>query len=372
MNNLAKWVGPCVLALLLAAPAAAEDTVVRSFPFQPGDLLEIEIEGGDIDYEVGGSGELTINVVAHQGELADYLDLDFEPGPNGLRVEGEKVGDGSGFWSRLFGQGDVPVTFMIEGPAEVDLELTTAGGHITLDDVAGEITLLTSGGDIEFGDIQGQLKAATSGGDIEGGFISDQGSAATSGGDIDIAATGGDLKVATSGGDIEIEEVRGDLEANTSGGDIRAGEIDGNVSARTSGGSIRIGTAGGTLNLATSGGDIRVAEGGGEARIATSGGDVFLDSAGAYVKAATSGGDLEIKLESAEGAELETSGGTLIVHLPEGAGFDLNADARGGRFRSDVPIEGTVDRNRAEGTIGGGGKMLRLRNRDGDIHIQGR
>ena len=115
MNHLTSSVGPCALALLLATPAVAEDIVVRSFPFQPGDLLEIETEGGDIAYEVGGSGELTINVVAHQGEVSDYLDLDFMPGPNGLRIDGEKVGGGA-FWSRLSSDLSLGVViFQIDG-----------------------------------------------------------------------------------------------------------------------------------------------------------------------------------------------------------------------------------------------------------------
>lgn len=371
MRNLRRWVGPFVLAAAVAVPASAGDTVVRTFPFQPGDLLEVEIEGGSIDYATGGSGEITIQVVADRGKVSDYLELEFDPGPEGLRVEGDKVG-GGGFWSGLFGHGDVPLEFRIVGPASVNLTLATAGGDISLADVAGEVRLATSGGDIEFGEIEGRLKAATSGGDIHGTYVSEESSVATSGGDIRVEEAGGDLKVATSGGNIEVEDVRGKLEAGTSGGNIRLGDIQGDVSAKTSGGNIRIGAAGGGLRLATSGGDIHVAGSAGEARIATSGGDVFLGSARGYVSAATSGGDLEVTLESGEGAELETSGGTLTVHLPAGAGFDVDADARGGRVRSDLPIVGSVGRDRVEGTIGGGGKLLRLRNRDGDIRIQGR
>ena len=51
------------VALALAAPALAEDTVTRSFPFQPGDRLEIDTDHGSIDYRHGGSGELKIGVV---------------------------------------------------------------------------------------------------------------------------------------------------------------------------------------------------------------------------------------------------------------------------------------------------------------------
>jgi len=72
-----------------------------------------------------------------------------------------------------------------------------------------------------------------------------------------------------------------------------------------------------------------------------------------------------------EGADLRTSGGRLTVYLPAGVGFDLDADASGGRVDSDVSVdvEGSIRDGRMRGTINGGGNTLRLRNNDGNIRI---
>ncbi len=73
MRNLGRWTGLPVLALLVALPAMADDVVVRTFPFEPGDRLEMEVEGGNIEYEIGRSGEITVHVIAHEGAVADYI-----------------------------------------------------------------------------------------------------------------------------------------------------------------------------------------------------------------------------------------------------------------------------------------------------------
>ena len=133
--------------------------------------------------------------------------------------------------------------------------------------------------------------------------------------------------------------------------------------------------AGGELEVATSGGNIGVAGSAGDARLATSGGDITLEEAGGHVSAESSGGDLRVTLAPGNdrGAELSTEGGLLLVRLPAGVGFEVDADAPGGRIRADVPIQarGVIREDRIQGTIGGGGSLLRLRNEDGDIRIEG-
>jgi DUF4097 and DUF4098 domain-containing protein YvlB len=370
MRDSRRQAALAVVAVVATAPALA-GTLERSFPFPPGGTLEMEVEGGDIEYVAGGSGGIRILATSREGEVSDHLDLTFEPRPEGLRIEGEKVG-GGGFLSKWFGGSEVPVAFRIEGPAAVDLNLSTAGGDIVLPDLEGDVRLATSGGDIEFGRIRGPFKAATSGGDIEGALVSGDGSLATSGGDVRVGEAESDLSVATSGGDIEVGRAAGKLDAATSGGSIKLGETRGEVDARTSGGDVRVDAAGGDLRVATSGGDVRVATSAGAARLSTSGGDVVVESAHGYVSASTSGGDLEVRLESPAGAELETSGGTLVVHLPAGTGFDVDADADGGEVSCDLQVAGSVGRDRVQGKVAGGGNVLRLRNRDGNIRIAGR
>jgi len=368
------------LVLLLAPlatpmPAIAQETITRTFPFQPGESLELKTARGSIDYRLGAAAGITITVTCEQGKIADYLDLEFYPG-NGLRVEGKKVG-GDGIVRWLFGgkgSSDARIAFTVEGPSQANLALATAGGDVTLADVEGAVELATSGGDITFGKVIGEVEAATSGGDVRGVHVSRGAELATSGGDIKLEAAEGDLSVATSGGDIEIGNVRGELSAATSGGDIRLGEIEGDASAHTSGGNVDVRRASGELEVATSGGYIRVASAGGDVSLATSGGEITLDEAEGKVEAATSGGDLTVALAAGNdrGGEMSAAGGDLTVMIPSGVGFDLDAEARGGTVVAEVDVvaEGASAKDRLRGTISGGGNLLRLRNDRGDIHIR--
>jgi hypothetical protein len=60
------------------------------------------------------------------------------------------------------------------------------------------------------------------------------------------------------------------------------------------------------------------------------------------------------------------------VQLPPQAGFRVDAQSGSGSVHLNQPItmQGTLRRNHIEGTVGGGGPMLRLRTGSGGIHIE--
>ena len=75
------------------------------------------------------------------------------------------------------------------------------------------------------------------------------------------------------------------------------------------------------------------------------------------------------------GADINTSGGGIDLVIPQGIGFDLDADADGAEVEarlSDLRTSGRFSQGRLSGTIGGGGNPLRLRSHDGDIVISDR
>lgn len=333
------WIVAAVVCFLAVGSAFAEAEIHRSFSFRPGDTLEIETERGDIEYHSVGGSELTLTIRAKNGDVEDYLDLEFDD-RDGVRIKGVSTGKGFSFLSSLFGGGGDggSIQFVINGPEQVDLIFSTSGGDIVIiDDIDGSVTLTTSGGDITFSDIRGSLKAGTSGGNILGASVSGASSLATSGGDIRLQRADADLKVGTSGGDIELGEVGGWLKARTSGGGIEVMRARGDV------------------------------------KVSTSGGDIVLEEMEGFVEARSSGGRMEIEFAPGNhhGGDLSASGGDLNVRLPRGVGFDLDADADGGEVRAVLPVEteGRRDGHRLRGTIAGGGNLLKLRNNNGDIVI---
>ncbi len=352
--------GAVALAALLATPGAfAADTITKSLSFDAGQRLEVDTQRGSIEYRSGGTGGLSITVSCENGPIADYLDVDFESTPSGARITARKTGKGSGgsWMSGWFGGDSPDIRFVIDGPSRVDLDLRTAGGHVTLGDIEGNASVSTSGGHITFADVRGRLEAATSGGHIRGGRLSE----------------GGELK--TSGGHITMDGAGGDLDVRTSGGHIKLGPVEGSLHAHTSGGNIDVDHVTGTMDLSTSGGDVEAEAGSdGDADVSSSGGDIMLERMGGHVTARTSGGRMRLSLADGNGAgaDLSTSGGSIDVRIPAGVGFDIDAAANGAEVIArvgDLKVRGPMRKDRLEATVAGGGAKLRLRSDDGDIRI---
>jgi hypothetical protein len=299
-------------AIVLLAPAAARsEPVVRSFTVEPGGRLTVETETGSIDVATHDAGEVLVEVEI-EGPGADRFEVDFRQRGGDVEVEGD-ARDG------ILGnrRSHVDVRYRIRVPGRYDVDLSTAGGSISVADLDGDARADTSGGTIELARISGQVDAST------------------------------------SGGGISVEYAGGDVSADTSGGSIRVEEAAGRVHADTSGGSIRIGSAAGPVDADTSGGSITVR------------------SARAAVSASTSGGSIKVGFAEQPDARsrLSTSGGMVTVYLAQGVGFDVRARSGVG-VSSDLDVEAErIEPGRLEGRVNGGGPRLELKS-TGRVRIE--
>lgn len=132
--------------------------------------------------------------------------------PDGVFMKGRSVEEASG---RLW------VTVEISVPKTFEVDASSGGGNIQVDDIAGRLDLSTAGGDITTGNVDGSAR------------------------------------LETNGGHITVKNVTGDLISNTGGGHITTGSIGGNASLRTSGGHIRASSIGGAAHLFTAGATLR-------------------------------------------------------------------------------------------------------------------
>ena len=194
--------------------------------------------------------------------LADY-DIGMTERDGDLWISGRRRADVD--W-KLWKLSQVRVSAALRVPADVQLDLGTSGGAITVrgdrierlragtsggsihvDGGPADMALDTSGGSITVGHALQTLKADTSGGGIHVGYV---GPAArlvdldTSGGGIDIGVDrDASLRLAadTSGGGVSIDGLPfagGDIRRSHAHGTINGGA--GSLRASTSGGSIRI------------------------------------------------------------------------------------------------------------------------------------
>jgi hypothetical protein len=314
MQHMKTLIRFLVIGLLSVSAALARDPIERvvqkSFAVQPGGLLKVETQGGDITVTPGSGNEVV--VVARQkirakndaeaDELLQKLQLEISQSGNDVTATAKYEKRPSGLKFRLWPP--VQVSFEITVPARFDTQLGTSGGDVVIGDVTGAMRVGTSGGDVKIGRIDGTVQASTSGGDIELRESSGAARLDTSGGDIAVGRVVGATKITTSGGDIDADTVEGSLNAHTSGGDVKArikGALADDCSLSTSGGDVEVTldqSAAFQLDAATSGGDVDAAglaitieRGGvGNSRLVGA-----VNGGGPKLKLRTSGGDIEIR-----------------------------------------------------------------------------
>jgi DUF4097 and DUF4098 domain-containing protein YvlB len=153
-------------------------------------------------------------------------------------------------------------------------DLTTMGGSITLLDSDLDGSLSTMGGEVLFENVAGDVKGSSMGGDVtmknvrmrngEWKAREKEVNITTMGGSITVDDAPMGAKVNTMGGDIDIRKAKVYADATTMGGDIDIREIDGWIKASTMGGNVTAVMVGDPTNgerhvdLTSMGGDIDV------------------------------------------------------------------------------------------------------------------
>jgi len=212
------------------------------------------------------------------------------------------------------------ISFKIYVPTKVSTDLSTSGGSIDLENLAGTQNFNTSGGGLTLSGLSGRVRGKTSGGGIRIKDSKDDIDLATSGGSIHASNCSGTLQLNTSGGRIELDNLNGEIEAETSGGPIKGESVRGNLYARTSGGRIEL------MKMACA-----------------------LD-------ASTSGGGINVEIVEVTGAvSLSNSGGNINLTMPANKGLNLRLRGEKINTVSLTNFSGEQEENRVTGKVNGGG-----------------
>ena len=147
-----------------------------------------------------------------------------------------------------------PVNYTIHVPRRYNLNIAVQSGDIIARDIEGGVILITGGGNIEMGsagrpDTDAKFPArttftvrlVTAGGNISVGDVAGGLHATTAGGRISVHDVHGPAVLRTGGGDIHIGHVFGPGRFVSGGGDINVQKVDGGLWADTAGGRIAIG-----------------------------------------------------------------------------------------------------------------------------------
>ena len=237
----------------------------------------------------------------------------------------------------------------------------TGGGRVALDQISGDLVAKTAGGEISLGKIGGDVRCVSGAGAIRAENIRGQALLETGGGDITIRQVDGAVRCTTNGGGIHIAQAGNIVIADTAGGPIDVGYARGMVTANNSaGGPIQVGSASG-------------------ARCESAGGPIQLTSFGGSLKASTAVGSIIARFQTQPLADsfLSTSHGDITVWIPSNLKVTVRAQnaSYGGPKRivsdfPDIPVKLAGAATIAEGSLNGGGPLVKLAGMGGMIYIR--
>jgi DUF4097 and DUF4098 domain-containing protein YvlB len=302
-----------------------EGSIKRLFEVGPGGLLTANLQRSSIRIVSRDDATLDVEVIervdAENHEQVDHTPAEFEvdissEGDN-VRIQSKLQSDESDDEDSNRGRW---LDILVSVPTNYNVDLTTSGGNVTVDDLTGNVQSKVSGGNLFLENIQGLVSCEVSGGSIH------------------LLASSGSAKLRTSGGNINIGEAGSDVEARTSGGSINIRRAGSRVVAMVSGGGVNVGSALGGIMAKASGGTVTV----------------------------------YIRDQPQADCSLSASGGSVNVYLAENTAFDVDAQTAGGRFESEFPVtvEGDRRSSSAKGSINGGGATLTLRTSGGNISLK--
>jgi DUF4097 and DUF4098 domain-containing protein YvlB len=165
------------------------------------------------------------------------------------------------------------------------------------------------------------------------------------------------------------------LSAKSGDGSIQASGVSGTVDLASGDGSIKAADLTGQVGLHTGDGSVSAQNVSGALTIATGDGSVNVEGAPHSLKAHTGDGSIHVSVASTtspeEDWEITTGDGSVSVTLPQGFNALLDAHTGDGTVNADdfgLKAHGD-DKNDLQGTLGSGGKTLRIRSGDGSISI---
>lgn len=276
------------------------------------------------------------------------------------------------------------VDFSLQVPQSLQAaKIQTDGGSVSVKNVAGRVDASTGGGSMQLDGIGGDVNASTGGGTINVGAAGGDLRLQTGGGSIQVASAKGKITAQSGGGSVVVLDGLQGAFLETGGGSIQVKHCQGTVKASTGGGSIDLGQIHGPAEMDTGGGSIHLALASGPVRAESGGGSIELMNLSQGVRAETGGGGITAQFVASRGfsnSVLDTPAGDITVYVAPSLAVTVHAAVDmgdGHRIQSDFPEIKVVSeggeygpkRITAEGSLNGGGPVLKVHTTSGDIRL---
>ncbi|HYJ38038.1 MAG TPA: hypothetical protein VEV87_05455 [Chitinophagaceae bacterium] len=321
--------------------ASKDPFITKSLAGETIKNVEVETSGGSIDVQ-GGTGNYRLEVFVWpnnlkkgdniskeelQKRLDEHYDLKIAVVNNKLTAIAKQKKNNMD-WKKA-----VSVSFKVYVQQNVNTDLATSGGSISLSNLTGSQEFTTSGGSLHVENLTGKIEGHTSGGSIHLEGSKDDIELTTSGGSIEARNCTGKIKLATSGGSLTLSGLKGNIRATTSGGSVNGSNIEGDLIAHTSGGNIN------------------------------------LEKINSSLETSTSGGNINVEVVTLKGfIKIHNSGGNINLSVPNKS-MDLNLT--GGRIKTDklTNFSGSIEEESVKGKLNGGGVPVTVNAGSGRITL---
>jgi len=356
-----------------------------SLAVRDGQRLRLVTDIGNIRIRTQNTGQLSYRVRVEadprEPDARKYLSqfvLSARSTPDGVQIIARVP------WREF--RGRLWVSFEVITPRHFHLDVTTHAGNITTESIDGRVSLVTAGGNLTAGHVGGSARLETQGGHVTVQDVAGDLTASSLGGHITVGKVQGEAQVHTGGGHIRVASVGGLARLETGGGNISVQRAGANVVATTQGGRIDLGETSGSIRARTGGGSIGILRVIGPTDLETAGGSICLTKVQGSVRASTFNGTITAwfipdgKLQGP--SQLESTSGDIVVFLPRELALTIDATIEAPhehRIDADpaIPLKlsyaGSSSANRvlrAEGSLNGGGEILRLKTGTGDIRLR--
>ena len=327
-----------------------DDQLKQDFP--AGSSLRITNDRGAVN--LTASDDNQIHVTAHKRINADsQQDADkFNPATKPLiNANGNTITLNAN--NQGAGERTVTTDLDVSLPRKVPVVISARHGDISVLGRDGDVDIAGQHGDVAAADINGKLSINLSSGSAR------------------ISNISGDASVQGRADDISVSDVKGATQLNGEFDSIKLAKITGVVGFKSARTDMEFARLNGDLDMSS--GDLRANDLVGPFRLLTRSKDVRLNGVDGDFRLENENGAVEIHMRKLGNMQLSNRNSDVQIYIPDKAGFQVDAHARGGEIESDfstLKIDNGDDRATVSGTVGAGGPHLVITNEHGGIELR--
>ncbi len=191
-------------------------------------------------------------------------------------------------------------------------------------------------------------------------------------GAITVQSVSGVVTVRTQSGAIQLSRLRGPAGVTSGSGTVTADGVDGSLTVTTSSSGITARALLGNLRVRTSSGTVDATlVGTGDADVETGSSAIRLRGLNGGLIAKSQSGRVSLEGGPTRAWDASTGSGSVDIGLDATASVTVDLRSRSGSVSiAGVPMQGSVTKRRAAGSIGGGGPLLRVTSGSGSVRIK--